>query len=624
MGPWRGRQLAADKGASNLFTENMFYSIPPNPDHTYGALARDGVSCAVCHQIPSEELGVDPEFIPREPSGYYLPRDLKSYTAMFADPPDVGAKFWGPYSDHEILSAPMDRALGSRAAYGPIGADGNPQIRESKLCGACHTVLVPALPVGYTLPMGITSPFDDPNMKLSFEQTTYFEWRNSLFENEANTASTTAITCQGCHMPAHLDQRIVNAESDRFPPVSGRTEGQNNFAKHASSSRHVLLGINYFVFEMYEQFPELTGALPPAGKVPEDTVDPLLNARDWIENHAKTITADVRVTALTDDGTNLDATVEVTNLAGHKFPTGAGFRRAFLRFEVLNSANDVLWASGRTTELGVLVGADGTTPLPSEETIQPGMSQPHHQIITNQNQVQIYETRALNSNQELQTTVLGIYYEYKDNRIPPLGYQPVEAGAMASRGATAAVLVGDPTTQPAGVIVDPPVGVPHEATEHPTIPDGSQESPFTVVYDPDYWLAAQAVNGQDHIGYRIPLTEITGWAKVRVQLFYQTIPPYYLRDRFETGKAPGDQLPKERDMNRLIHMASRLNLDGTPGENWSLAIGEPVEVAMGETMPTLDQAAAWEKIKQHYKYLNLPDITKKSKKPKGKKRRRKK
>ncbi len=50
------------------------------------------------------------------------------------------------------------------------------------------------------------------------------------------------------------------------------------------------------------------------------------------------------------------AEVKVENLAGHKFPSGVGFRRAFLTFEVLDANGDDLWVSGRTDPTGVLVG----------------------------------------------------------------------------------------------------------------------------------------------------------------------------------------------------------------------------------------------------------------------------
>ena len=204
-----------------FFTIDMFYATGEEPNAKYGALARDGVSCAVCHQISAKRLGQDPVFKPWIPkgrtmptSGYFLPtiKELNSYTALFDVDEGPKAAYWGPYPDSETASAPMDRVLGQRAKAAP-------HIRESKLCAACHTVLVPALRVGYELPEGVKSPFLDPQMKMSFEQTTYFEWRNSVFENEESPSNPWAITCQGCYTASHTTPtRIVDAESDRFPP----------------------------------------------------------------------------------------------------------------------------------------------------------------------------------------------------------------------------------------------------------------------------------------------------------------------------------------------------------------------------------------------------------------------
>jgi hypothetical protein len=640
-GPMAGRQLRADLGPDAQFTIDMFYAKPGEEHAKYGALARDGVSCAVCHQIGSQELGVDPVFEPRDGGGFELPRppsELNTYTALFPDPDlrdprnPFSNAYWGPYPNERIQSAVMDKVLGRKGAWGAprTAAQGaaTPQIHESKLCGSCHTVLVPALPVGYELPAGITNPFLDPDMKMSFEQTTYFEWRNSQFENELERTRPTAMTCQACHMASHAPEsvdpwedraeRIVNTESDRFPPVRGRSAASVTFAPQGPTYRHVLLGINYFVFEMLEQFPDVLGSTQIDDRVPANTLEPTVNARDWIENHAKRITAALRITGLAEVGDQLETEVEVTNLAGHKFPTGAGFRRAFLRFEVLGAEGEVLWASGRTSPLGVILGADGE-PLASEETVIPGESAPHHQIITRQDQVQVYETRALDSgipegprerDPQLQTTVLGIYHEYKDNRILPLGWAPrapsprtvapwsTDGSPAVDLFAAAPLLVADKASQPDGVVVEAPADAPEDAREHPL----GEEYGYEVVYDPDYWSPQQAGNGQDHIRYRIPLASIEGWQRVRATLLYQTIPPYYLRDRFQTGQA--DRFPVERDMGRLVHLASRLDLEGTPAEGWSLAIGDPVEKRKGqEADPRLSRDAAQQLLKQHYDYL---------------------
>ena len=55
----------------------------------------------------------------------------------------------------------------------------------------------------------------------------------------------------------------------------------------------------------------------------------------------------------------LSARVTVDNKVGHKFPSGVGFRRAFIEFEVLDAKGKPLWASGRTNGAGVIVDDEG-------------------------------------------------------------------------------------------------------------------------------------------------------------------------------------------------------------------------------------------------------------------------
>ena len=53
--------------------------------------------------------------------------------------------------------------------------------------------------------------------------------------------------------------------------------------------------------------------------------------------------------------------------------------------------------------------------------------------------------------------------------------------------------------------------------------------------------------------------------QVRATLYYQAVPPYYLRNLFETA-------PDGPATRRLHAMFSHLNLKGTPIEGWKLKI----------------------------------------------------
>ena len=63
-----------------------------------------------------------------------------------------------------------------------------------------------------------------------------------------------------------------------------------------------------------------------------------------------------------------DAQVKVTNLTGHRFPSGVAFRRAFIEFSVIerrNGRDDILWASGKTNADGVIVDGNGAPLRPN-------------------------------------------------------------------------------------------------------------------------------------------------------------------------------------------------------------------------------------------------------------------
>ena len=65
--------------------------------------------------------------------------------------------------------------------------------------------------------------------------------------------------------------------------------------------------------------------------------------------------------------------------------------------------------------------------------------------------------------------------------------------------------------------------------------------------------------------YRVPLSELSGKpAAVQATIYYQATPPSYLQDRFCTSK--GD------DAKRLFFLTGKLNLAGTPAQDWKLKV----------------------------------------------------
>ena len=522
----------------------------------FGALARDGISCMACHRM---DLTV--EASPDDPANAcvaerqnFLNPDNTGFGRTFTGSYPVGAPdaVFGPFKD--VKTTPMKAGLGLVPQH-------NSTISTSEMCGACHTVHLPVLQEGKTLAR-------------IYEQLTYPEWAFSDFRTGVTADGATLpfgqgkqwTSCQGCHMPGtNADgtptvSKIASIqERSNFPQADfARSADEIDLPEREGFSRHVLVGLNVFLVKMAQQFPDVLGIRTQDPMMVSKGVDPLVATEQAMLNQAQDATAKITVSDVTRDDSTLSAKVTVQNLAGHKLPSGVGFRRMFLNVEVLDPIGDTLWASGATDSLGRILGADGT-PLPGEEWWTPDCSaridplkrihQPHYQTITSQDSAQIYQELVSTPPAEnpvcghdadpagqLTTSFLSICAEVKDNRLPPQGYLPesqrIEIAQALGAGA-----------------------------------DMAQDAGFTATGDdPDYQIAEGATaSGADSLTYAIPLAELKGTpAQIRVQLFYQATPPFYLQDRFCTAKGT--------DKDRLSFIVSRMNLDGTAAQDWKLQI----------------------------------------------------
>jgi hypothetical protein len=491
------RQLESDK--NQQFEHRMVYALPDDPDGKYGALARDGVSCAVCHRVSKEGLGMPATF-----------------TGKFKlDPPNVAN---GPYD--QLITVPMKNATGITPRYGE-------HIKTSALCGSCHTVILPVFD-------SKGRPVMDTNGKPKefHEQMTYPEWQNSVYQNEREPIKREAVrTCQDCHMQREflgqpLVFRAANIEDINYPYTDYRAADKDITVRVRDQySRHTLLGINQFGLMMFEQFPDLLG-IRTADYMDGEAVPGLLTAQSSGYDLARRETATIDVTTLSRTNDYLEANVKIENLAGHGFPSGVGFRRAFLTFEVLDDKENVIWASGRTNSVGAIVKGLSDEVLPTEFFYDPATGkqvfQPHYEVITDEGQVQIYEEVIADAQGKITTSFVGLDQVLKNNRLLPKGWRP--DGPYAEF----------------------------------TAPHGDAER------DLEY-VNKSGATGADRIIYRIPLDARTRTAvSVRVTLNYQAIPPSYLRDRFTIGKGAETQ--------RLAYLTSHLNVEKTPIDDWKLPI----------------------------------------------------
>jgi hypothetical protein len=131
----------------------------------------------------------------------------------------------------------------------------------------------------------------------------------------------------------------------------------------------------------------------------------------------------VRLNLTTDWNQSTDSlTIEVNveNLSGHKFPTAYPSRRAWLELKIEDQSGNIVFHSGAWDENGEIFGLD------------PGYEQ-HHQSISDQDQVQIYQNIPMDVNSEKTYTLLRIAGYLKDNRIPPVGYLSDGVAADSTR-----------------------------------------------------------------------------------------------------------------------------------------------------------------------------------------------
>lgn len=561
------RRLDDDHGGPGKgdFDPSLVYatfdnSPPANKSYIYGGLARDGVSCMACHRIV-EDKGSFTDFLKNRITGNFTTGNP--------------AELFGPFADDEIVTDPMNNAMGIKPKH-------DPYIKSSRMCGNCHTINLPLM----------DNPNADPN-KPHLEQVTYLEWLNSGYQNEVGTNSR-AQTCQNCHMPTKysnskgtlniplIQQPIAFIEDDQYPQTGNRLPDDKIRVRFREKgfARHQLQGLNVTLLELFRQFmsPYKSNgtnilANPILGVRQNDYMsgmDGLSTAIDNFVQQAQSSTAEVSVSEPAISKQKLIADVKVTNKTGHRLPSGVGFRRAFLELRVIDEdTGKTVWCSGCTNELGVIMkGAsderlkselfdvynDGTTPASldyptacNKPRVSPQHYQPHYfwdpqkntgRGITRQDQAQIYEELNLNIQCAMTTSFLRRDYQLKDNRLLPFGW--------TSTG-------------------------PLNADKTPYIPAEylHETYPVKVGGDPSYADGS----GTSVVRYEIPLSALTAKnLSVTATLYYQSIPPYYLRDRFT-------QAPNGPATQRLYYLTSNLQTKGTPIENWKFLITSASQTA---------------------------------------------
>jgi hypothetical protein len=360
-------------------------------------------------------------------------------------------EIYGPYKD--VFENPMLHHVSYRPVFGA-------QVHESALCGSCHTLFTP-----YLDNMGkIAGEFP--------EQTPYLEWLNSSYASADSSRS-----CQDCHMP-RIDEPIR---------ITNRPPWLEN--KHSPFWKHHFTGGNSFVLEMMQEYPEQT----------------LVSAADedfrlTIQRTKRRLTGEAAAVSLEaefKESNRLRLVVTVKNKTGHKFPSGFPVRRAWLQVQVRDKSDTLLFDSGSWDENGEINGLD------------PGF-EPHYDLITTGDQVQIYQAIMGDIDNNPTYTLLRSAGYLKDNRLLPDGYS--RTGPMAEYTKV--------------------TGKAHD--------------------DKDYNKEAGVdSSGTDRLTYDLAVDKDVLPLNVQARLLYQSVPPRFIGDLLE------DQTPATRRLGRMYSTMNR-------------------------------------------------------------------
>ncbi|MCX7545219.1 hypothetical protein [Marinicella gelatinilytica] len=293
-------------------------------------------------------------------------------------------------------------------------------LESSKYCGSCHDISSPEILDNGQL--SIARKFwhngQETDVAMPIERT-YSEWKNSYFADliyrdpfEALSTSKqpvlqTGQTCQTCHMPE-------TNETDARACVFGVNRPGN-------LPTHQFAGGNTWIPQVIKAvYGDDLAANDPVGLDRKGALDLTTSyAFNMLQNQSALVTA--QVTAQTTQ--QLTVAVKVTNLTGHKLPTGyPEGRRMWLQLEARDGNNTVFWQSG---------AYDNSTG-----------------VLTEDSQLKVYETlqgiwNEQNNTCETEDGDGDVMFHFvlnnciaKDNRIPPLGFTGAGNRELAPVGIT--------------------------------------------------------------------------------------------------------------------------------------------------------------------------------------------
>jgi hypothetical protein len=381
----------------------------------HDTVALDGVSCLACHMQKEEGIGL--EF---------------SGNLHF----DTNNVVFGPYGN--VFGSPMTSFVGYEPLFGA-------HVTSAELCAGCHSLITETADLEGNL-----------TGDRFVEQATYHEWVNSSYDTDANPEG--GVSCQSCHAP-RIDDAVVISSNYLF--LQGRTPyGLHHFA-----------GANTFMLGLLRDNIEALGITA----TPTQFDSTIARADRMLKQN--TLLLDAQVMARDLDTVGID--VKLTNLAGHKFPSGYPARRAFVELMVQNAVGDTLFHSGGWNAEYEVNGHNASW-------------EPHHDVIRSEDQAQIYELVMGDVNGDRTTVLERGKSALKDNRLPPLGFS-----------------TGHPS---------------YDTTLIANVPSSD--------VDFNHYGNGMEGSGTDVVHYRVPMNGYAGQINVTTRVWYQSAPPRYMTEMF--------------------------------------------------------------------------------------------
>lgn len=493
------------------------YDWEDNLDNDYS-----GVSCHYCHRLSDTGPGGE--------------------SAMIGN------------ADAWVDDQPCDASAGEPCRRGPYAyTTGSPPPHpwqqstyqtEGRLCGVCHDVTSPDAGSGPLKTLKLANGTDTGHA-FPIERT-YSEWSQSLFADlifrdgfddlpSGVPVLARAQSCQSCHMPSSEDPAATACSLFGYPNRTG------------SLPVHAFAGGNTWVPGIikgeYGDTSSVPGAYGGVGR--QDSFDQTVTwARQMLGNAASMDATIQNFTPPTGSAGSMAVRVKVTNLSGHKLPTGySEGRRMWVNLQVHDANGALVFESGAYDAAGAMLTLDPQVRV--YEVLQG---------IFNANGTGICDIENGSGNAMFHFVLNDCVA--KDNRIPPLGFKP----------ATAA----DPNgydLRPVGAIY----------------PETTPGSGILVNYDTvDYSVPVP-------VGAVVPLT-------VNARLYYQLSSKDYiafLRDEAVVNGTAGENQMCMSASNRPFVVGPQ---ERTRGEYmyqlWNNAANDPVQPGYGKSQPELMQTAS--------------------------------